>query len=141
MKKLYIFFIIVIVILCAFCYHYYNNKVAYSEKKSINSYYEEFKKNEVNGAEIATLINKIENDNLSNEVQKDSNGLYLDNGTNSVTVELKFKDSDSTIHGEKIFNGGTDKFISLYSNNKFKCDNIEYHDKTKTVRYLHFTEI
>lgn len=141
MKKISIFFVIVIAILSGVWYLYSVNKISVNEKIANNSYYEKYLNKEVSGTEIATIINKIENNNNKNHVEKDNNGLFVDNKENSIIMTFTFKDTDSVIHFEKIFENGTDKFIELYSASKFKCDKIEYHDSSKKVKSIHFAEI
>lgn len=141
MKKIYIFFIIVIAILCTFWYIIYVNKNSMSLIKSNNTYYESFKDKEINGIELATIINRIYNQNSQNNIKKNDNGLFIDDNEKSLNLEISFKEAENVIHYEKIYENGTSKFVELYSNVKFKCDKIEYHEKSKYVKYIHFTEI
>lgn len=141
MKKIYIFFIIVIAILCTFWYIIYVNKNSMSLMKSNNTYYESFKDKEINGIELATIINRIYNQNSQNNIKKNDNGLFIDDNEKSLNLEISFKEAENVIHYEKIYENGTSKFVELYSNVKFKCDKIEYHEKSKYVKYIHFTEI
>lgn len=140
MKKTYWVFIVAIAIICFVCYLLYSKKNELNTKQGINRLYEKYYETEVNGIDLATLINKAYDQNVLNRVEKNDSDLFISNDTNSINIELSFKDSDKVYHFEKIYINGTEKFVELYSNVSFKCDKVDYHDKTKIVKYLHFTE-
>ena len=54
-----------------------------------NKQYESYLGKKIYGAEIATIINKVTEQNERNNVAKDENGYYIDNGTNSIKIDLK----------------------------------------------------
>ena len=60
-----------------------------NEAISYNKQYENYLGKDIYGAEIATLINKVTEQNERNNVSKDENGYYIDNGTNSIKIDLK----------------------------------------------------
>ena len=86
-------------------------------------------------------IYKIIDKNTKNNVSKNEKGYFEDNDTNSIIVEIKFKDSDNIFRIEQIYNNGIQKFINLYSNLNFKCTKIEYHKKTNLISYMYFEEV
>ena len=51
------------------------------------------------------------------------------------------KDNDSIYQMETIYNGGIQNFINYYSNIKFKCVDIQYHNATGKVKYMLFEQI
>ena len=107
----------------------------------MNVQYESYEGKEIYGTDLATLINKATDENIRNEVQKGDDGLYIDNGTNSVRIDIHFTDDD-TIHSmEEIYNSGADTFMQYYNQVRFKCTKVEHHDKTKLVSYLFFEQI
>ena len=79
--------------------------------------------------------------NKRNEVQINNKGIYLNNNENSISIEIKMKDNDSIYKMETIYNGGIQNFINYYSNIKFKCVDIEYHNSTDKVKYMLFEQI
>lgn len=74
-------------------------------------------------------------------VQKDEQKNYIDNGKNSINIEIKFIDNDVTYNIEKIYNAGINEFLTYYRSIKFKCTEVQYHDLTKKVKYMKFEQI
>lgn len=136
MKKLAIFFLVIIIIIVGMSYMYMNYKANYyinqKENKQFSSYYnKEFK-----GNEIATLINKAYDNNLSNNVEKDKKGKFIDNNNNSIKIDIKMLDTDKTYDMETLNSGGMDKFVQYYGQITFKCTKIDYHNSTGKVKYI-----
>ena len=141
MKKYIILFIIVIIAVCSISYLYLNYVNEANNVQASNKEYTSLYNESINGSTFATNINKIIDKNTKNNVQKDENGYFIDNGTNSIIVQIKFKDSDNIFRIEQIYNNDISKFIDLYSNLNFKCTNIKYHSKTNLVSYMYFEEV
>lgn len=141
MKKYVILFIIVIIVVTSIAYLYLNYVSGANNVKASNKEYTNLYNTTITGSTLASNINKIIDKNTKNNVEKDKNGYFLDNGTNSIIGEIKFKDSENTFKIEQIYNNDISKFINLYSNLNFKCTNIKYHKKTNLVSYLYFEEV
>lgn len=141
MKKYVILFIIVIIVVTSIAYLYLNYVSGANNVKASNKEYTNLYNTTITGSTLASNINKIIDKNTKNNVQKDKNGYFLDNGTNSIIGEIKFKDSENTFKIEQIYNNDISKFINLYSNLNFKCTNIKYHSKTNLVSYMYFEEV
>ena len=141
MKKIVIFFVIVILIVCGISYLYLNYKAEYNMSKKANLEFEKYLDEEVYGADLATVINRAVDNNEKNEVEKDNKGIYLDNETNSISIEIKMTDNDSIYKMETIYNGGIQNFINYYNSIKFKCVEIKYHNSTNKVKYMLFEQI
>lgn len=141
MKKIAIFLLIIIGIVSTISYLYLNsiNNQRIAQKENIK--FEIYKDEEITGAEVTTLINKAINSNQQNEVEKDKKGRYVDNETNSINIDIKFIDDDVTYNIEKIYNNGMDKFLTYYRDIKFKCVDVQYHDKTQKIKYMLFEQI
>ena len=141
MKKIAIFLLIIIGIVSTISYLYLNsiNNQRIAQKENIK--FEIYKDEEITGAEVTTLINKAINSNQQNEVEKDKKGRYVDNATNSINIDIKFIDDDVTYNIEKIYNNGLDKFLTYYRDIKFKCVDVQYHDKTQKIKYMLFEQI
>lgn len=141
MKKLAIFFAIIILIVCGIFGLFLNYKAQYNTSKKANMAFENYLNEDVYGTDLATVINRAIDSNKKNEVEKNNKGIYINNNTNSISIEVKIKDNDSIYQMETIYNGGIQNFIKYYSNIKFKCVEIKYHNSTNKVKYLLFEQI
>lgn len=141
MKKFIIFFVIVIVIISGISYIYLNYRSEYNSSMKANMEFEKYQDVEVYGADLATIINRAVDRNENNKVSKNNKGIYIDNDSNSISIEIKMKDNDTIYQMETIYNGGIQNFISYYNNIKFKCVDIKYHYSTHKVRYMLFEQV
>lgn len=142
MKKIILIFIILVIVLIS--YTYYSYLIAVSEEREVienNKQYEQFCEDKILGTDLATLINKAIDSNERNNLEKDENGVYKDNSTNSINIYIKFKDADETFDMERIYKLGIDRFVMNYNQMEFKCNKIEYHQKTLNIKYMYFEEI
>jgi hypothetical protein len=141
MKKVAIFFIIIILIICAIFAMYISYKANYNISKKSNLSFEKYLNEEVYGSELATVINRAIDRNEKNEVEKNNKGIYQNNDTNSINIEIKMLDDDTIYQMETFYRGGIQNFINYYSNIKFKCVDIKYHSSTNQVKYMLFEQI
>ena len=141
MKKIAIFFFIVIVIVVGISYTYINYKTNYYEAKRENNQFESYYNQEFYGADVVTLINKAYDNNLTNAVEKDEQGIFKENDTNSIKIDIKMLDNDTTYNMETLYSGGMDRFAEYYNGIKFKCTQIDYHKSTGKVKYLLIEQI
>lgn len=141
MKKIAMFLLIIIGIVSTISYLYLNSISNQRIAQKENIKFEIYKDEEITGAEVTTLINKSINSNQQNEIEKDKKGRYIDNETNSINIDIKFIDDDVTYNIEKIYNNGMDKFLTYYRDIKFKCVDVQYHDKTQKIKYMLFEQI
>ena len=141
MKKIAIFFIIIILIICAIFAMYISYKANYNISKKSNLSFEKYLNEEVYGSELATVINRAIDRNEKNEVEKNNKGIYQNNDTNSINIEIKMLDDDTIYQMETFYRGGIQHFINYYSNIKFKCVDIKYHSSTNQVKYMLFEQI
>lgn len=140
MKKVAIFFIIIILIICAIFAMYISYKANYNISKKSNLSFEKYLNEEVYGSELATVINRAIDRNEKNEVEKNNKGIYQNNDTNSINIEIKMLDDDTIYQMETFYRGGIQNFINYYSNIKFKCVDIKYHSSTNQVKYMLFEQ-
>ena len=140
MKKVAIFFIIIILIICAIFAMYKSYKANYNISKKSNLSFEKYLNEEVYGSELATVINRAIDRNEKNEVEKNNKGIYQNNDTNSINIEIKMLDDDTIYQMETFYRGGIQNFINYYSNIKFKCVDIKYHSSTNQVKYMLFEQ-
>lgn len=141
MKKIALFFLVIVIIIVGMSYLYLNCKITYNETKKENLQFESYYEKEIYGAELTTIINKAIDSNEYNEVLKDKKGQYIDNGKNSINIEIKMLDNEKTYNMETFYGGGMDKFVQYYNEIKFKCTKLEYHKETKKVKYLLFEQV
>lgn len=139
MKKIVIFFVIIIIILVLLFSCYANYKSKYNQLQKENYEYEQYYQKELEGANLATLINKAIDNNTKNNIEKDNKGKYIENEQNSIKIQIYMSDNDTTYDMETIYNGGIDKFVKNFNIIKFKCTKIEYH-KNKKIKSLLFEQ-
>lgn len=140
MKKIVIFFIVIIVILSFISIKYYKYKINYNNVVSLNSEYEQYLNKEIEGIDLASLINKTIDKNRKNDIEQNENKEFIQNDTNSIKIEIYIKDSETTYTMERIYKGGTENFVEYYGNIKFECTKKEYHNKTKQIKYMLFEQ-
>lgn len=141
MKKIVILFAIIIFIICVIFYTYINYKAEYNMSKKANLEFERYLNEEVYGVDLGTIINRAIDNNQKNEVERNNKGIYINNDTNSISIEIKMLDDDSVYQMETIYKGGTQNFVNYYKNIKFKCVEIKYHNSTNKVKYMLFEQI
>lgn len=132
-------FLVVIVLISAMVYYNYQKKLILSKKA--NSEFNEYTSQEITGSALMTLINKVSDQNEKNGVQKGEKNRYIENGKDSIKIEVKFLESDEIYVMEAISNLGSEKFIKNYNNIKFRCTKIAYHEKTNKIKYMLFEQI
>lgn len=141
MKQIAIFFITVILIICIIFGISLNYKIKYNASKKANLEFENYLYKDIYGTDVVTVINRAIDNNNKNEIEKNDKGIYINNNENSVNIEIKMIDNDTIYQMETIYNGGIENFVKYYSNIKFKCTDIKYHQKTQRVQYLLFEQI
>ena len=141
MKKIIIFLVIVLIIVATVGYIYLNYKATYNEAQVKNAQYESYDGKEIFGTDLATLINKAVDDNTKNNIQKEDSGLYIDNGTDSIRIDILFTDDNELHSMEEIYNSGTSTFMQYYNQIRFKCTKIDHHSKTGRVSYMYFEQV
>lgn len=141
MKKIAIFFIIVLIIITSMFYIYSNYKMNIRKAEKENFEFEMYVDEEIEGLDLATIINKAINLNEKNGVQKAKDGKYIENETNSINIDIKFIDTDVIYNIEKIYDFGIDEFLSNYRTIHFKCIDIQYHKKTGKIKYMQFEQL
>ena len=141
MKKVAICAVIIIITICVFGFSYQKYMAKKTEIEKNNLIYDRLYEKEIIGNELATIINKTIDNNEKNNIKQNENGEYIENDTNSIKIEIKFKQSDKTFPIESIYSSRVSEFIRLYGQVKFKCTKIQYHKSTKFVKYLYFQEV
>ena len=138
MKKIFVFLAIVVVIVCIIAYQYNTYQRRQKSIISANNEFEQYLNKEIYGIDIATLINKSIDLNEKNSISKDENGYFILNDQNSIEIEIHIKDNDTTYKMEQIYKQGVEQFVQFFLNDKFKSSKVEYHEKTKRIKYILF---
>lgn len=141
MKKIVMFLAIIIVIVSSISYMYIKYQANYKIAQKENSQFDSYKDKEIYGAELTTLINKAVDNNEQNNVEKQKDGTYIENDSNSIRIDIKMLDVDDIFSMEKLYGGGMSNFVKYYNEIKFKCVQIQYHDRTKRVKHMLFEQI
>lgn len=142
MKKILICILsIFLIIICIVGYSVYSKNENTAQISVDNKTYESYYNKEVLGTDIISIINKATDSNKKNDIKIGKDGNYIDNGKNSIRIEIKFLELDKVITMERINNVGIEKFWSNYGALSFKCTKIEYHEKTHRVKYMYFEEV
>lgn len=140
MKKITIILIgIIVIILLFFSYKYINFRVEYGLIKENNKEYEYYFDKLIYGTDIATLINKAIDSNEKNHIEKDENGLYIEDGVNSIKIQIQITDNDTLYDMETIYNGEITRFVENYNSINFKCTKLEY-NKSGKIGYILFEQ-
>ena len=140
-KYVLIILAIVLIIVAVIGYKFYNYKVTQNEALNNNKTYNSFYQQEVLGTDVATLINKAIDSNTKNSVEKAEDGTFINNDTNSINIDIKFKDLDKPITMERIDKLDSVRFVQNFGGFNFKCTKIEYHEKTGNVKYMYFEQV
>lgn len=143
MKKILIILLILSIILVVGVYSVYRYRTNVYQIQKQNREYEQYYNINVLGTELISIINKTINLNTKNNITKDDKGYFVDNGENSIkiNVEFKYKNDTKTISMEEIASTGAESFVKVYSTANFKCTKIEYHEKTHNVKNVTFEEV
>ncbi len=141
MKRIAIFLLTIIAIVSTMAYLYLNYIANYNNAQKNNRQFQIYQEQEMTGAEITTLINKVIDYNKQNDVKQDNKGQYIDNGTNSLNMDIKFIDDDITYNIERIYQKGMNLFLSYYRDIKFKCKKVQYHSATNKISYMLIEQI
>lgn len=107
--------------------------------QNFNSDYQNLEEKTISEKDLASLINKTLDKNTKNDISLNIDGSFIDNKTNSINMEIKFKDSDKYFPIYKIKNYGLNSFLEVYKNTNFKCTVVNYHKNGK-ISYLLFEE-
>lgn len=137
-KNLLIIFIILIIMSIVVVINYKNMQMHKKEIAKFNSNYEMYNKENINGLDITTLINKAVSNNEKYKIAKNEEGLYILDDEYSIEIYIKMIINDTTYRMERINNLGINSFIEYFGAIHFKCTNVEYHKKTGRIASMTF---
>ena len=128
--------ILVAIVISSMLYAYNTYKKNVQDLKNYNNEFTKYENTEIAGTEIATILNKAVNNNEQNNIQKNEQGMYIENDENSIKIDIYIKDNDTTYSMETIYNMGVEKFINSFSLETFKITETQYHNKTGRIKYI-----
>lgn len=138
------FIIILSILIFALCYTislYVNSKDSIKQIKIENQEYEQYLGKTLYGTDVATVINKVVDQNEKNKIQKDDKGYYIENDTNSIKVDIKMITIEKTFQMEQFYNNDITEFVENFNIVNFKCSEIQYHKKTGKVSRIIFEQL
>lgn len=140
-RTLFVVLAVIFIIVCITCTFLINLKAEKTEIQKENIEYEEYLNKQILGTDLASLISKVVDKNQKNNIQKDEKGYYINNGENSIKIDLKMTTIDKTYPMEEIYNNKITSFVQNFNFISFECTSIEYHEKTGKVSKLVFEEL
>ncbi len=139
MKKILIIIIFFMIIISIFfVVNYKNYQLKQKQVSEFNSDYEYYKKDDLNGLDITTLINKAISNNEKFAVPKDENGLYILDDENSIEIYITMIINNTTYRMEKINQLDINAFIRYFGEIGFKCTDVQYHKKSGKIASMTF---
>ncbi|MCI8276605.1 MAG: hypothetical protein HFJ46_01510 [Clostridia bacterium] len=103
MKKIFaVIVLILVVILTVLVIKFKNYEKQKQEVQKFNLSYEEYNKENLNGLDITTVINKAVNNNEKYNISKDENGLYITDNENCIKIYITMIINGKTYPMEKI---------------------------------------
>lgn len=138
------FLIVLLIIFSIICITYtflINLRAEKAQIQKDNMQYEQYLNKQILGTELATLIGKVVDLNERNSIAKDEKGYYINNGENSIRIDLKMTTIDKTYPMEEIYNNKIASFVENFNFISFECKTIEYHKKTGRISKLTFEEL
>ena len=107
----------------------------------INSEYEFYLNKEIYGTELAALVNKAIDNNQKEEIERDKNGYYINNGQTSIQISIQMIGAKEKIQIERVFALGTEQFVELFNSGIFISENVTYHKQTGRIATIDFKQI
>ena len=142
MKKTLILIISILICVMVILFVFLRN-VESNERKmqNINLEYEEYLNKNIYGTDVGTIINKVVNHNEKNKVEKDKKGIYINNNSTSIKIDIYIKENDTTYSMENIYKLGTSEFIKNFNTIIFKGKVEEYHKNTGQISKIIFEQV
>ena len=142
MKKFFITLLIVLVVFVAPLMMFISNyKQKQGEITKFNIQFEECKEGKINGIDVASLINASVDNNERYEIEKNEEGIYIDDDFYCVRIEVMMKSvSDNTqiitYAMEDIYSLGIDRFVKNFNLLEFECQDISYNSVGRVSKII-----
>ena len=130
-KGIIILIILVIIIIAPIMLVISQYRTERNEVKKFNLEYEQYKEKNVYGTNIGSLINYATNNNEKYNIEKDENGIYIDDDKYCMRIEIQMVSAENeykivTHAMETISSLGTERFVKNFNVLEFKCTDITY---------------
>lgn len=130
-KGIIILIILVIIIIAPLMLIFTQYRAEQNEIKKFNLEYERYKDKIIYGTNIGSLINYAIDNNEKHEIEKDENGIYIDDNKYCIRIEIKMLSSENeyktiTYAMETINSLGIERFVRNFNLLEFKCTDITY---------------
>lgn len=132
MKKTLTYIIIILLVAAVIAGMQYKNLQKQKlEITKFNLNYEEYNKDNLNGLDITTLINRAISNNEKNFIEKNAEGLYDLKNENCIEIYVKMIINGTVYRMERINSLGIGSFTEYFGDVSFKCVNVTYHENGK----------
>lgn len=139
MKKILILLLIIMAVIIVVVVNQYNTlQMKQKEVDKFNFVYENYNKDDLNGLDITTLINKAISNNEKYAIPKDQEGLYILDDEYSIQIYVTMIINETTYRMERINNLGMSSFVAYFGQVNFKCTDVKYHEKTGRIASMTF---
>lgn len=142
-KSILCILVVIIIIIVVITIKISSNNKQSNDVSSYNSAFEQYKEKTLYGADVLSIINKAIDNNTINNIEKDEDGYYIANDTNSINVEITLLSTDEKgeIHELKypmeiLEKSGLNTFIASFSLTKFECTAIQYNSLGKVSKIM-----
>ncbi len=142
MKKIFFSIILLVVLILAIVLVGISDKNRKNNEISkFNTQFEKYNKETLYGTDILSIINKAIDNNEQYAIEKNQDGFYIENDTNSVKVEITLLTTDEdgkpkeVVHQmEELEKAGLDEFISIFNLTAFEFSKIEYNSQNRVSK-------
>ena len=139
MKKIFaVILLVMIIIVTLIVANYKELQQKKQEIDKFNLIYENYNKDNLNGLDITTLINKAISNNEKYAIPKDEEGLYVLDDEYSIEIYVTMIINNTTYRMERINNLGMNSFVAYFGQISFKCTDVKYHEKTGRIASMTF---
>lgn len=139
MKKiLAVLLILMIIIVIIVVFYYKDIQAKKQEIDNFNRVYLNYNKDNLNGLDITTIINRAISNNEKYAIAKDEEGLYVLDDEYSIEIYVTMIINETTYRMERIEDLGMNSFVAYFGEVSFKCTDVQYHEKTGRVASMTF---
>ncbi len=140
-KGIIILIIVAIVIITPLILIWVQYQEQRNEVKKFNLEYEQYEDKTIYGTNIGSLINYAINNNEKYNIEKNEDGIYLDDNKYCMRIEIEMLSTEDeyktiTYAMETIASLGTERFVSNFNLLEFKCKDITYNSYGRVNKLL-----
>jgi len=140
-KSLLIIVAVILVIIFSICGFFITKNTTIRQIKKENRDYEYYLGKTLLGTDVTSLINKAIDQNERNGIPKNEKGYYIENGKDSLKIELEMITIEKTYPMEEFYKNDMTNFVENFNTIKFECTNIEYHNETGKISKIKFKQL